>query len=990
MLLLDGSGSIDGADWTLQLQGYAAAISDPVNFPVDGSVAVSVVQWSYLSSSTRTRVEVPLTVLDSADAVAGVVARVHQISQIGSSTNPGDAVRTGTQELLDSGRSGAHWSLCMSTDGTSNAGESLSAATGFARANGVDKYTVVAIEDGSFGAAQAAAAYGPYVFGGGTVTVARTTTEFTTLISGCAADPVRVEALEVTQSVQDLDNTVPLVAGKTTVVRAYVSTDNGNTIRTSGRLRAFRQGAELAGSPLSPLNAAPVVVDGTWRADRDDLDRTLNFRLPSSWTSGSVDLTLELPGGVTCDGGTTGALPCSETVSFDSGFAADVQYRGFAWGAGASRTGVTSAELREQNKRTVSVLPVAGSTARYATIELDGRPGSVSDTNEILTTARKVANGPAEQRWYGVIPGSNGSEGGRAAGRVASSWLGGEGAALASGYGRNRAAHELGHTYGLHHTVNADQNGWTKVLWFINDLKKGWCGEVADGAASDYPYWTGSGAGARPALGPTGNVRQEMWGMDSRFVTSNPALALSDPDDVMPLMSYCSNPGTSGQVRWIDAPSYQQLLSTDREPISGGDDVAQADAADALLVRGVLSLDSAGATLKPALAVHATPTPDDPAGTHSLVIVDGSGAVLTQTRFTPDLQDGDSADGTEELTPADAIVNVVVAAGVEEASRIELRAADGTVVADAAFSAGAPTASIAAPTTGTPEQVHVTWDSSDPDGDALSHTLLSSGDGGISWQLVAADLTGNAVDLDRWSLPASDQAVLRVIASDGLRSTAATSPVFALPNLAPQVTILTPTDGTVLTGAQAFELTADAVDAEDGQLDGQQVRWTSDIDGELGTGATLLKRADELSEGTHTLTATVTDNDGAAVSASVRVVVQRMGDTPGEPIAACEVRYVIHGTWDTGSTVQVFVKNTGSTPWNGWQMTWALPQSETVANSWSTDLSVSGQTVTARNLPWNATVEPGAEVTFGLNGSFPSGTVAGVPAAFHATDGRCA
>jgi len=37
--LLDGSGSISAADWSLQLDGYAAALQDRVNLPLDDSVA---------------------------------------------------------------------------------------------------------------------------------------------------------------------------------------------------------------------------------------------------------------------------------------------------------------------------------------------------------------------------------------------------------------------------------------------------------------------------------------------------------------------------------------------------------------------------------------------------------------------------------------------------------------------------------------------------------------------------------------------------------------------------------------------------------------------------------------------------------------------------------------------------------------------------------------------------------------------------------------
>lgn len=109
--MLDGSGSIDAQDWDLQLRGYAAALQDPVNFPLDGTFSVSIVQWAYRSAATSTRVEIPLTNLDSRAALDSVVAAVNDIDQIGSSTNPGDGIRTGTNELIQNGRDDARWTL---------------------------------------------------------------------------------------------------------------------------------------------------------------------------------------------------------------------------------------------------------------------------------------------------------------------------------------------------------------------------------------------------------------------------------------------------------------------------------------------------------------------------------------------------------------------------------------------------------------------------------------------------------------------------------------------------------------------------------------------------------------------------------------------------------------------------------------------------------------------------------------------------------------
>src|SRR6185295_1664320 len=65
-----------------------------------------------------------------------------------------------------------------------------------------------------------------------------------------------------------------------------------------------------------------------------------------------------------------------------------------------------------------------------------------------------------------------------------------------------------------------------------------------------------------------------------------------------------------------------------------------------------------------------------------------------------------------------------------------------------------------------------------------------------------------------------------------------------------------------------------------GNLSGQ-IRWTSDLDGTLGTGASIAVAA--LRPGSHTITATVTDVDGMDGSATIHI---QVGYAPLVTIAA--------------------------------------------------------------------------------------------------------
>jgi hypothetical protein len=84
----------------------------------------------------------------------------------------------------------------------------------------------------------------------------------------------------------------------------------------------------------------------------------------------------------------------------------------------------------------------------------------------------------------------------------------------------------------------------------------------------------------------------------------------------------------------------------------------------------------------------------------------------------------------------------------------------------------------------------------------------------------------------------------------------------------PTVSIVTPQAGQV---QNPLRLDAIAIDAQEGQLL-DNVNWTSDRDGELGSQTTISEV--NLASGDHTLTFTAQDGDGNSVEASVTVTVQ--------------------------------------------------------------------------------------------------------------------
>lgn len=122
-----------------------------------------------------------------------------------------------------------------------------------------------------------------------------------------AATPLHLDGIEVTQSIQDLAQSVPLIAGKATVVRVFLGNSTASTMTVRGRI-AVRRGPD---DPVTVVaSAANAVLDpahaGDIPAQRNRLGRSLDFPLPPS-VLGDGPLTVALSAAV--DVGTGAPVP---------------------------------------------------------------------------------------------------------------------------------------------------------------------------------------------------------------------------------------------------------------------------------------------------------------------------------------------------------------------------------------------------------------------------------------------------------------------------------------------------------------------------------------------------------------------------------------------------------------------------------------------------------------------------------------------------------
>ncbi|MBN2508248.1 MAG: HYR domain-containing protein [Verrucomicrobia bacterium] len=215
-------------------------------------------------------------------------------------------------------------------------------------------------------------------------------------------------------------------------------------------------------------------------------------------------------------------------------------------------------------------------------------------------------------------------------------------------------------------------------------------------------------------------------------------------------------------------------------------------------------------------------------------------------------------------------------------TRVELRWR-GSPAWSRTISAQPPTVQLLAPTAGAVLPANaaytVAWTGSDPDGDELTYDLYYSSDGAATWLPLTAMTVSNtflwATDL----APGSTQGYLKIEASDGFHVASAVAGPFTVEPKPPLVMILTPHAGARVPKTATLHLSGRAYGVGQGVLtDEAAYRWSSSLDGDLGTGPRL--QAGGLSLGTNRISLSVT-HDLLTATASVEVIILPDRDADG-------------------------------------------------------------------------------------------------------------
>jgi hypothetical protein len=642
---------------------------------------------------------------------------------------------------------------------------------------------------------------------------------------------MHVDAMEVTQAIQDLNNSVDLVAGKRTYVRVHASTPS-NVTDVYATLSGKRGMVNLV-PILSPGNPGGDITVRT-SPDRGQINDSFWFELPSGWiTAGNLTLTARLdPNGAKFDPDTSDNIR-TVTVNFQETpplrlRLVNVQYTsgGNTYLEGNSHLDALESWLRRAYP--INSLQVTRQTFVYPT---NGLPNvdTLHGWLAMIKLLRMLFNGEDPRVvYYGVVDDGGGFMRGKAAGIPGTIAAGPSGTDtwgwdFDGSYNDWYGGHEIGHTRGRYHAE--------------------FCGA---GGGAPYPY---TGGRISPSL--TGNTA--IYGFD---ITTRAIYGPSWKD----VMTYCSN-------EWVSDFTYEGIRSYLVGIGLQANALRSVTADEFLVVIGLADLESNTASLESVYQItQSTTVPLPDPGDWTIALLDAGNADLATYPFQPDeLTDAEESPGRP------AVISEVVPWS-PGAVKVEIRHL-GEVIASSAASANAPGVTVTAPVGGTvlPDgPFMVTWDGTDLDGDPLTYSLLYSPDAGLTWQPMATGLGDEQLELNTDQLPGGS-ALLRVVASDGFLSGQDDSGAFTVPIHAPSVQILLPDPDQVFFPTQQVVLQGTAYDLEDETLGDPAYVWSSSIDGVLGTGATL--NTAELTAGTHVITLTATDSDGMAGQAQRNIVV---------------------------------------------------------------------------------------------------------------------
>jgi len=114
--------------------------------------------------------------------------------------------------------------------------------------------------------------------------------------------------------------------------------------------------------------------------------------------------------------------------------------------------------------------------------------------------------------------------------------------------------------------------------------------------------------------------------------------------------------------------------------------------------------------------------------------------------------------------------------------------------------------------------------------------------------------------------------------------------------------------------------------------------------------------------------ASVASSSSKSSVASSSVASSLKSSSSSSVAVAGNCSYVVESEWNTAAQVNIVIKNNGTTPINGWNVSWKYANGTSVVSYFNAQVTGTNP-YSASNLAWNGTIQPGQSVQFGFGAS---------------------